>query len=353
MNFRCQTIVISCQSAYFGPMAFNGRFIASMIDFAGRQGANASGLYQQAGGQAELNREDSKVEYQQYNRLLEQITAETGDEFFGLHFGESMNMTAAGLVAQITQTSETIKQALQYACDFAQLACSSLPMRLEEKEDHYVLHLDPEPIWANDSPTAVRHTVEGTIVFTIKEFHELTRKQYFPLQLNLPYARPKDQSEYERLFQCPMSFGQKGISIYFEKRHMEERIVTSDYHLLRVLVAHAQERIMAIQRAGGFYEEVKTSVAHLVKPEFPTIEQVACHLHVSVRTLQRRLSEEGHTFKEIIESLRKDFAFAYLKQPDLTINEIAYLLSYTDASAFIRSFRRWQGITPNEFRSQF
>lgn len=331
-------------------MPFNGRFIASMIDFAGRQGANAVALSQIAGGSDYLCLEDSTVDSDTYNRLVEQIQAETNDQFFGLHFGESMNMTAAGLVAQITQTSENILQALQYACDFAQLACSSLPMTLEERTDAWCLHMTPEPVWATNSPMAVRHTVEGYIVFTIKEFHELTRKKHFPLKIELPYAMPKDRSEYKRLFQCPMHFNQKGIAIYFDKQQMAEKVVTSDFRLLRILVAHAEERIEAIQRQGGFYEEVKTSVAHLIKPEFPTIEQVARHLNVSVRTLQRRLSDEGHTFKEIIEALRREFAFAYLKRPDLSINEIAYLLNYTDASAFIRSFRRWENQTPKAYR---
>ncbi len=331
-------------------MPFNGRFIASMIDFAGRQGGQTDSLYELAGGQAFLCREDSTVEYPKYNRLIESVVEQTQDQFFGLHFGESMNMAAAGLVAQITQTSQNVLQALQYACDFAQLACSSLPMTLEETADAWCLLMNPEPLWASDSPVAVRHTVEGTIVFTIKEFHEITRKAHFPLKIELPYTTPKDRSEYNRLYQCPMHFGRKGIAIYFDKQQMAQKVVTSDYHLLRVLVAHAEERIAAIQRKAGFYEEVKTSVAHLIKPEFPTIGQVALHLHLSVRTLQRRLADEGHTFKEIIESLRREFALAYLKRPDLSINEIAYLLNYTDASAFIRSFKRWQNQTPNSYR---
>lgn len=298
-----------------------------------------------------MSKEGTTVDYPVYNRLVKAIVTETGDDFFGLHLGESLNMSAAGLVAQITQTSETVLQALQYACDFAQLACSSLPMQLKEKDDAYRLIMTPEPLWASDSPLAVRHTVEGSIVFAIKEFHELTRKHHFPIRINLPYAMPKNNSEYERLFQCPMRFNQEDVSMEFDKKHMEERIVTSDYRLLRVLVAHAEERIAAIDQKGGFFEEVKTSVAHLIKPEFPTIEQVARHLHVSVRTLQRKLSAEGHTFKEIIETLRKEFAYSYLKRPELSISEIAYLLNYTDASAFIRSFRRWEGKTPNEFRA--
>ncbi len=332
-------------------MAFNGRFVLSLIHFAGRQGADIRPLIQASGQtEEELCRESSVLEAENYNAVAVGAAEATGDPFFGLHLGESMNMTAAGLVAQITQTSETILQALQYACDFAQLACSSLPMTLTEERNYYKLTMTPERLWAKDSELAVRHTVDGTIAFTINEFHELTRKNHYPLKIELPFSKPATTTEYERLFQCPVLFGQKEIAVYFDKRHLQEKVITSDYNLLRILVAHAEERIAAINQQRGFYEEVKVSVANLVKPQFPSIEQVASHLNLSVRTLQRRLSEEGHTFKEITESLRRDFAISYLKRPELSINEIAWLLSYTDASAFIRSFRRWEKMTPNEYR---
>lgn len=332
-------------------MAFNGRFVLNLIHFAGRQGADLRPLLEASGqSEFELCQEDSTLEARQFNAVIKATIDATKDPFFGLHLGESMNMTAAGLVAQITQTSETVLQGLQYACDFAQLACSSLPMALTEKSNHYKLTMTPEPLWAKDSDLAVRHTVDGTIVFTINEFHELTRRHHYPIKIELPFSRPPSTAEYERLFQCPVAFNQKEIALYFEKRHLHEKVVTSDYNLLRILVAHAEERIASINQQRGFYEEVKVSVANLIKPEFPTIDQVASHLNLSVRTLQRRLSEEGHTFKEIIESLRRDFALSYLKKPELSINDIAYLLSYTDASAFIRSFKRWEKMTPNEYR---
>lgn len=333
-------------------MPFNGRFVYQLIEFASRQGADIKTLVNLATDQGTdyLLAEGTTLGHVPYNQVIEAASALTGDPFFGLHFGESMNMMAAGLVAQITMSSETVEQALQYACDFAQLACSSLPMQLTEQKEAFELTLIPEKVWESHSPLAVRHTIEGTIVFTINEFHELTHKRYFPLRIALPYDNPWDHSEYERLYQCPIQFNAPYAALYFDKQHLQQKVVTSDYHLLRVLVAHAQERLEALNDKKGFYEEVKASVTHLIKPEFPTVEQVARHLHLSVRTLQRRLSQEGHTFKEIIESLRKDFAYAYLKRPELSIGEIAYLLSYTDASAFIRSFKRWEGVTPNDYR---
>ena len=77
---------------------------------------------------------------------------------------------------------------------------------------------------------------------------------------------------------------------------------------------------------------------------------VARRLAVSPRTLQRRLKEEGLTYKAIIEDLRKEFAISYMQQPNLSVSEIAFLLSYADASAFIRSFKRWEGASPASWR---
>jgi len=118
------------------------------------------------------------------------------------------------------------------------------------------------------------------------------------------------------------------------------------------LVAHAEAQLALIKQQRGFTATVKQSMVNLVKPAFPTVEQVASHLNVSARTLQRRLQEEGATFKAIMDELRKDFAIAYLKRIDLSISEIAYLLSYSDSSAFTRSFKRWTGQSPKAFRSE-
>ncbi len=334
-------------------MAFNGRFVLNMIHFATSKGANIKELVSITGLTPEaLCTEECQLDSEVYNSIVQSIVQQTGDPFFGLHLGESLNLSAAGLVAQITQTSNTIKQALEYACDFAQLACSSLPMQLVEHDDFYKLTMVPETLWFNQSKESVRQTVDGTLVFTIREYHELTRKLHFPVKIHLPFDPPVSTSEYERLLQCPVLFGKNEIAIFFKKEHIEESIVTSDYRLLRILVAHAEKRLEEIRAKKSFSDQVKASVTSMIKPEFPTIEQVASHLNISVRTLQRKLANEGAYFKEIIDTLRKEFAFSYLKQNDLTVNQIAYLLNYTDASGFIRSFKRWTGVTPNHWRKR-
>lgn len=331
-------------------MHFNGRFVMNLVRFAEQQGADGQLLIDMTGRPAgELCREDCKLDAATYNRVIEAALQATGDEYFGLHAGEHMNLAAAGLIVQIAHTSKTVKQALEYCCEFANLGCSALPLTLTEQADHYQLTLTPEPVWAVQAPLSVQHTVYGYMAFSIREFHSLTRYKHYPRSIGVTFNRPKNVRELERVLGCPVQFNQPYNTLILEKQHVEEQVVSSDYSLLQVLVTHAEEKVAAMQQS-GFYEVVKRSVVNMVKPEFPTIEQVAGHLNMSVRTFQRKLKEEGYSYKAVIDELRHEFAISYLRKPELTIGEIAYLLGYADTSAFIRSFKRWTGQTPSAYR---
>src|SRR5206468_7403809 len=84
--------------------------------------------------------------------------------------------------------------------------------------------------------------------------------------------------------------------------------------------------------------------------ERPAIEHVARELHVSKRTLQRRLTEEGITFQQLMEEARRELAQHYLLHSSLELNETAYLLGYEDANSFFRAFHEWEGTTPGQWR---
>ncbi|MGH1366760.1 MAG: AraC family transcriptional regulator ligand-binding domain-containing protein [Calditrichia bacterium] len=332
-------------------MAFTGRFIANIAHFASKQGANLNELIALSGRSLEeLCAENCFIEDAVYNSVIELAVERTGDDFFGLHAGENMNLAAAGLIAQISQTSETVKQALEYCCQFANLGCSALPMQLLEEVKTYKLTMTPQRLWREQSPLAVRHTAEGMLAFTIREFHALLLQQHYPLKIHLPWERPPSTLELERVLACPIKYEQNDIAVFFEKAHIESKIVTSDFNLLRILVAHAEEKSAQLAQELGFTAQVKQSVIALVKPAFPTIEQVAGHLNLSPRTLQRRLQDEGATYKQLLNDLRMEFAVGYLKRPELSIGEIAYLLSYADTSSFTRSFKRWIGKSPKDYR---
>ncbi len=333
-------------------MTFSGRFVYHFIDFAAAQGVDRTSLLAHCSVPVEvLLREDYRVSAEVYNRVSERAVSLTGDAYFGLHLGEYLNLSAAGLISQITQTCRTIREALEYCCSFAALGCRALPMVLEERTADYRLRLIPDPLWWEASPVAVRQTVDGLVAFTLREFHTLTHQKYFPLDVHYPGPAPAGAEEYLRVFNCPVRFEQADFAIFFDKVQIELPELTSYYDLLRVLVAHAEEKVRQVESERGYHGIVRKSILHLVQPQFPSLAQVAANLNVSIRTLQRRLRAEGHTYQQILDELRREFALQYLKKPELSIKEIANLLSYADASAFIRSFRRWTQQSPRQYRS--
>lgn len=334
-------------------MAFNGRFILNMISFAARQGLDPEPLIQLTGqSKADLGREDSVVANEVYNAVCERAVAGSKDPFFGLHMGESMNLSAAGLIAQISQTSETVRQALEFCCQFANLGCSVLPMSLEKEKDRYRVVLRPDPVWESQAGIAVRHTAEGVLAFSLREFHTLTFEKYQPLEVHFPWPAPTDESEYHRIFACPLRFGAREIGMVLHAEHVNARVVTSNYDLLRILVAHAEKKSAQIQGEKGFSTVVKQTIIRMVKPEFPSLHQVAKSLNLSPRTLQRRLQAEGLTYSTLSDELKKEFALSYLSRPDLSVGEVAYLLDYSEPSTFTRSFKRWMGMSPMEYKTQ-
>jgi AraC-like DNA-binding protein len=333
-------------------MAFNGRFVLNIAHFAASQGADMKSLIKLSGQSAEeLCKEDSSIENTVYNSIMERAIELTGDDFFGLHVGESLNLTALGLIGQITQTSKTVKQALEFCCQFANLGCSALPLKLVEEKQNYKLTLNPDTLWKTQSQIALRHTAEGVISFTLREFHGLTRMKHAPIKIHLSTPKPSSISEYQRVYNCPVIFNQKEMAIFFKKEHIEEEVITANYEVLRILVQYAEEKSSMLNQKQGFENLVKKSIIKLLKPEFPTIEQVAGHLNISLRTLQRRLKTEGVIYKQLINELRKEFAINYLKRPELSIAEIAYLLNYANVSTFSRSFKKWLGVSPTQYRS--
>lgn len=334
-------------------MAFNGRFVLNVATFAARQGGDFKHLIALSGqSEATLGTPECILSREVYNTILEAAIAKTEDSCLGLHMGEGLSLSAAGLIGQITQTSATVKQALEYCCEFANLGCSELPMSLEKTGAYYKVSLQQNKLWEQQSPSAYRHTAEGILVFTLREFQTLTRQQYHPSAVHFPWTAGAALAEYQRIFKAPLVFEKGEIALVLHQSQVELPIVTADFELLRILVAHAEQKTAQMNQNKGFANTVRRSMVQLIQPAFPTVEQVAHYLNVSPRTLQRRLQEENCSYKALLKELRQDFALSYLRRADLSINDVAYLLNYADTSAFSRAFKAWQGLGPQAWREE-
>lgn len=333
-------------------MTFSGRFLINIMQFAAQQGADLKQLVAISGLPMEqLATEDLRVDAEIYRQVLIAALTATRDPLLGLHMGEHMNLTAAGLIYQIVQTSATVEDALRYCCDFANLGCRALPLSLRRSPTELIIELQADPLWMLTSPQVAHQTMDGTMAFMIRQFQGLTLNRCLPSSVQLPHGSRQHRSEYERVFRCAVTFGGTYAAIHLKLDHTKQTIITHDYALLRVLIQHAEQKLAELATQTGFPTIVKRSIMNMAGSTFPSAEEVAANLNLSVRSMQRKLFPLNTSFQALLEEVRCDLAHSYLKRPDLGIGDIAYLLGYSQPSAFVRSFKRWTGSTPTQVRS--
>ncbi|WP_394828044.1 helix-turn-helix transcriptional regulator [Pendulispora albinea] len=120
--------------------------------------------------------------------------------------------------------------------------------------------------------------------------------------------------------------------------------------VLANLIGQQAETMLADLRRTSTSDDVRRAVREELRSGAPAMDRIARRLSTTPSTLRRRLSEEGVRYKDLLESARRESAYAYLRDPSLTMTEIAFRLGYRDATAFFRVFKRWTGQTPTEYR---
>ena len=174
-------------------------------------------------------------------------------------------------------------------------------------------------------------------------------------RVDLRHPAPADMAPYTACFQAPVRFGADGDRLVFDDDEWHAPMDHPDEALARVLEQHAS--MLAAQRTGEsgsldeFVRDVRRAVTAAL-PEDANAAAVAKQLHVSVRTLQRKLDAAGTTFRDVCDSARSDLAQGYLTDPSVSIAEVAFLLGFSDQTSFHRAFRRWTGAAPGVWRSQ-
>jgi AraC-like DNA-binding protein len=167
------------------------------------------------------------------------------------------------------------------------------------------------------------------------------------------FIQPREHGKFlERHFGCPVEFGSDRNAIIFRAEDAERQFVTRNAELLGILAPQFEEELRRERGEENFVERVRIAIQQKLTGRHPTIEDIADTLHVSSRTLQRRLQDEGSSFQRALEEARHQLAREYLNNSVLELNEAAYLLGYNDSNSFVRAFRTWEGVPPARWREQ-
>lgn len=178
-----------------------------------------------------------------------------------------------------------------------------------------------------------------------------TATRISPLRVELVQER-KHIKQLERHFGCPVTCGAAQNALVFKASDAQIPFVTRNAELLEMLAPQFEQELKQYSSSeeNSFIELVRGAIQQRLTGKRPGIEEISQDLHMSLRTLQRRLQESGWSYQRVLEDARRQLARYYLSNSVLELGETAYLLGYEDANSFARAFRDWEGIPPSHWR---
>jgi AraC-like DNA-binding protein len=289
---------------------------------------------------------DARVPHGIAIALWNLAVARTGDDALGLHLAEATDIGVFDVQSYAFANSPTLGEGLQRIERYQRLNHDAARVVVERERDVAIVrHRVPAGL---SVPRAVAEFIVGTLVVAARVS---TRHAVEIRGIRFAHAEPADTSEHRRILAVPLRFGAGENAIVLPIGALDLPHEHADAGLLGVLDRHAHDRLQRLPEVTTTTLRVRTVLAAELSGGNPSAEHVADRLHMSVRTLGRRLADEGTSHKEILETLRRELAIGHLEADDLAIGEIAFLLGFSDASAFHRAFRRWTGKTPSEVRA--
>jgi AraC-like DNA-binding protein len=263
----------------------------------------------------------------------------------GLVIGGTANIRDFGLVGYTIYYSPTLAEALHHITRYSRIVNEVAQFAIRESAIGAKLASEISPRF-----DALRHPVDVRLAWALTAVREAVGSKITPIEAGFPYSRPASTVEHTRLFRSDLKFDQPEASLVFRTEDLSRPVVAGDPELVRYLERLADKVLESLSENSTVADQVRKEIWSDLSSGKTTVQRIAARLGVSSRSLQRRLKEEGTTFGAEFELLRSDMARKLLQDRSLAVCELAFLLGYSEVSSFYRAFRRWEKVSPHEYR---
>jgi AraC-like DNA-binding protein len=335
--------------------AAHGTVLAAVVQgnlhAAGAFGLDAGALARAARLTAEVLADpDGRVSFERHVALLEAIDADARALEFGQWLGTNVTPPALGVVGYVMQHAPDVRAALHCLERFNGLLGEGVGPRLTERGGDLVLHRVEPPRIARLLSSSIA-TPLGTATL-VRALAGLEPSE--PVAVEVAFQHPPFPepalAALTRALACPLRFNESEMRIVLPRALLNRPLPAPDPGLFGYLQRHAEALQARVAASSSLAARVRELLAARLRDGEPEQASIAQALALTERTLQRRLQDEGTTFAALLDEVRLELARMHLGDPKLAIFEVAFLLGYSEPSAFNRAFRRWTGESPSELR---
>lgn len=321
-------------------------FARAALGGARRRGYDYSGLLQQLGISAELLDEPrARIAPEQFTGLLQGLWQALDDEYLGFAHGPSKHGTFAMMCHALIHC-RTLEKALDRGLLFYSLFPGTPRLTLTREGEMVRLSLDDSQLWDPD-----HFFSECQLVVWHRLGSWLIGQRIRLEQACFSYPKPGHSAEYDLMFPCPLVFSAGQSSLLFHSRYLHMPLL-QDERTLKHFLERSPADLLSRPDDGDSLSSQLRRLLSRDSARWPDLEAVAAYLHISPQTLRRHLREEGSSFQELKDQLRRDIAIYHLSRADLSLQQIAEQLGFSEPSAFHRAFKKWTGLTPGAYRAQ-
>ncbi|HTS10911.1 MAG TPA: AraC family transcriptional regulator [Candidatus Limnocylindrales bacterium] len=302
-------------------------------------------VLRQAGLPIELfNQDKILVTTEEFFALYRGIAESTNDPAFGLKLGTEERIARYDPIKIAALAARSFRDAIERLSRYKQLTCPE-EIRLVERANECAVQF----AWLLADESEPPLLVDVCFAWIVAIGQRGTGRAVAPKRIELQRA-PTNRKLYESHFLCPVKFNTGRNALVFSKADIDLPFVTYNAELLAIVAPQLEAELRQQLAQKTFGEQAKAILKRLLAGQRPGIQDLARELHLSTRTLQRRLTEQGVTFQRLLEEARRELARHYLLHSSVELSETAYLLGYEDANSFFRAFHAWEGTSPGQWR---
>lgn len=293
-----------------------------------------------------LSAPDNRLSGFETQKIIEAAIRLTNDENLGLHQGEHLSKGFSNILGYVLMNCSTLKECWTKYCRYEKIIDSTSISNFQIIDNYAVL----SNITVDKALESNRQFSEFKISGMLSYIKLLSNENLQLHEVHFTHSRASNTSEYERIFQCKVCFEKSSNSLIFDSKVLNISVIEPNEKLLLLFEKNAEEILETFN--DNTYANMVTEILleEIKKCNLPSIENVAKKLLLSVRSLQLYLHKEDTSYIKLVQKTRKDMAEKYLNDRNISIDEITYILGFSETSAFHRAFKNWTGVTPSQFR---
>ena len=296
---------------------------------------------------AKLTDPNARFPVEAMQRLWRLAVEASGDPAFGLDTARHLHPTTLHALGYSWMASANLRDALERMTRYADIVSTAVALRLEEADTYFDFRMGVKP--GLTEPLGA--SADAALALVVQLCRTAYGPDFNPLRVTMSREQPEDDGPYQRFFGVPIEFSAPDNVLYFSKDELEAHLPTANPDLV-----HANDEVVKAYLARFVPSSTAMRVRAKIIEKLPSgrvsQESVARALHMSTRSLQRKLEAESASYRALLDETRREVASRYMEQSNLSVSEITYLLGFSEPSNFTRAFKRWTGSSPTGYRER-